>query len=214
MPLYRKTLDCNFLQVGYNRYLESSRMLCTSTNHPKVEKSTGSKIQRRHWNIGKTLDLIREHKSAIRDLFHCHSDLKVKNRIVCVHAHWVASQIMQSKYTCSFALLDTLMEQTRQVAQELQIQQGYHGQHIDSSNNENGLGQLSRSQFLQRYCCPNRPNKDRRRVVLVLHSGRHDGVTQACCSELARMGSDVVILGVGTDAAEAELIQARHLVER
>lgn len=53
----------------------------------------------------------------------------------------------------------------------------------------------TRARFL-RGChnLPYEPDDDTRRAALVLHSGRDDGVTEACCVQLARMGHDVAIL--------------------
>lgn len=53
-----------------------------------------------------------------------------------------------------------------------------------------------RARFL-RHCLehlPYEPDDDARRAALVLHSGRDDGVTEACCVQLARTGHDVAIL--------------------
>lgn len=52
-------------------------------------------------------------------------------------------------------------------------------------------------------------------VALILHSGRHDGVTQACCWELARLGSKVAVLFSYTDSTTATGIkEVISLVER
>lgn len=150
----------------------------------------------------------REAKSAIRDLLNRHSGIRMEQFRNWKRVYLIMCLAMWTNHNLN--ALDGVMKQSRQIAQFLRGNQGYHGQSIFRTTDE----LCSRSQLLQLCLRPNKLTKDRRSAALVLHSGRHDSVTQACCLELARMGSDVAILFVDADAAaSAETAEAVHLVE-
>lgn len=120
-----------------------------------------------------------------------------------------------------FDRLDEVLMGTRIGATQMQKIQKFVGK--DAIHGRISAQKLDRISFLKYCVLEDMPHDDNaiskshsnRRVALVLHSGRDDGVTQACCIRLARLGHDVAILyadvgsGVSLDMAHA----ARH-VER
>lgn len=125
-----------------------------------------------------------------------------------------------------FRELDSLMEPSRQFA--INTHHGQRNQVLEyMAEIWNASKEYSRSKFLSECHRPDLSDLQRekeasaskstgRRLALVLHTGRHDGVTKACCQELARIGNDVVILFADTkdEAIAMHMEEAVHLVER
>lgn len=120
-----------------------------------------------------------------------------------------------------FDQLDGLMMETRLCATRMRKIQKFVGK--DAVSRQIICRAYVRTGFLKHCINEGIPYDDNatskshsnRRVALVLHSGRDDGVTQACCVQLARIGNDVAILyaDVGSGVCLA-MAQAAHDVER